>query len=37
MTFSNKYHDETDAYSLFPGDDIAIDFLGFAIVAEKTK
>ena len=31
----NKYHDETDAYSLFPGDDISIDFLGFEIVAEK--
>jgi len=31
----NTYHDETDAYSLFPGDDIAIDFLGFEIVAEK--
>jgi len=33
----NKYHDETDAYSRFPGDDIAIDFLGFEIIAEKTK
>ena len=31
----NKYHDETDAYSQFPGDDISIDFLGFEIVAEK--
>jgi len=31
----NTYHDETDAYSLFPGDDISLDFLGFEIVAEK--
>lgn len=31
----NPYHDETDAYSQFPGEDIAIDFLGFEIVAEK--
>ncbi|GJL77125.1 MAG: hypothetical protein NPINA01_01140 [Nitrospinaceae bacterium] len=31
----NKYHDETDAYSQFPGDDISIDFLGFEIAAEK--
>jgi len=33
----NSYHDETDAYSQFPGEDIAIDFLGFEIVAEKPK
>jgi hypothetical protein len=33
----NSYHDETDAYSQFPGEDIAIDFLGFEIVAEKTR
>ena len=33
----NSYHDETDAYSQFPGDDISIDFLGFEMVAEKTK
>lgn len=31
----NQYRDETDAYSRFPGDNIAIDFLGFEIVAEK--
>lgn len=31
----NSYHDETDAYSQFPGDEISIDFLGFEIVAEK--
>lgn len=31
----NSYHDETDAYSQFPGQDIAIDFLGFEIIAEK--
>lgn len=31
----NSYHDETDAYSQFPGHDISIDFLGFEIVAEK--
>ena len=33
----NPYHDETDAYSQFPGDEISIDFLGFEIVAEKIK
>jgi len=33
----NSYHDETDAYSQFPGDEISIDFLGFEIVAEKIK
>lgn len=33
----NSYHDETDAYSQFPGDDMSIDFLGFEIVAEKVK
>ena len=33
----NSYHDETDAYSQFPGHDISIDFLGFEIVAEKPK
>jgi hypothetical protein len=33
----NSYHDETDAYSQFPGQDIAIDFLGFEIVAEKVR
>lgn len=33
----NSYHDETDAYSQFPGQDIAIDFLGFEIVAEKPR
>jgi hypothetical protein len=33
----NTYHDETDAYSQFPGQDIAIDFLGFEIIAEKGK
>ncbi len=33
----NPYHDETDAYSQFPGEDISIDFLGFEIVAEKGK
>lgn len=31
----NEYHDETDAYSLHPGEDIEIDFLGFEIEAEK--
>jgi hypothetical protein len=33
----NSYHDETDAYSQFPGEDISIDFLGFEIIAEKPK
>jgi len=31
----NEYHDETDAYSLHPGEDIEINFLGFEIDAKK--
>ncbi|MFQ5451339.1 MAG: hypothetical protein ACE5E9_11985 [Nitrospinaceae bacterium] len=32
----NEYEDETDAYSLYPGDNLLIRFLGFEISAEKT-
>jgi len=31
----HEYHDETDAYSHFPGDDLTIKFLGFEILAKK--
>ncbi len=31
----HEYHDETDAYSHYPGDDLPIKFLGFEILAEK--
>ncbi|NIP99737.1 MAG: hypothetical protein GWM98_04300 [Nitrospinaceae bacterium] len=31
----HEYHDQTDAYSHFPGDDLPIRFLGFEIVAQK--
>lgn len=31
----HEYHDQTDAYSHFPGDDLPIKFLGFEIVAER--
>ena len=31
----HEYHDETDAYSHYPGDDLPIKFLGFEILAQK--
>ena len=31
----HEYHDETDAYSHYPGDNLPIKFLGFEIVAER--
>ncbi len=31
----HEYHDQTDAYSHFPGDDLPIKFLGFEILAQK--
>ena len=33
----HEYHDETDAYSHYPGDDLPIKFLGFEILAQKTQ
>lgn len=33
----HEYHDETDAYSHFPGDDLPIKFLGFEILAQKVS
>lgn len=32
----HEYHDETDAYSRYPGDNIDLKFVGFEIVAENT-
>jgi len=32
----HEYHDETDAYSHYPGDALPIRFLGFEIVAQKS-
>lgn len=32
----HEYHDETDAYSHYPGDALPIKFLGFEILAQKT-
>lgn len=32
----NDYHDQTDAYSHYPGEDLPIKFLGFEILAQKT-
>jgi len=32
----HEYHDETDAYSHYPGDDLPIKFLGFEILAQKS-
>jgi len=31
----HEYHDETDAYSHYPGEDLPIKFLGFEILAQK--
>jgi hypothetical protein len=31
----HEYHDETDAYSHYPGEDLPIKFLGFDILAQK--
>jgi hypothetical protein len=33
----HEYHDETDAYSHYPGDDLPIKFLGFEILAQKSS
>jgi len=33
----HEYHDQTDAYSHFPGDDLPLKFLGFEILAEKIQ
>lgn len=31
----HEYHDETDAYSHYPGDNLPVKFLGFEILAQK--
>ena len=33
----HEYHDETDAYSHYPGDNLPIKFLGFEILAQKNS
>ena len=33
----HEYHDETDAYSHYPGDDLPVKFLGFEILAQKSS
>jgi len=33
----HEYHDETDAYSHYPGEDLPIKFLGFEILAQKSS
>jgi hypothetical protein len=33
----HEYHDETDAYSHYPGDALPIKFLGFEILAQKSS